>query len=71
MWIAECPIDARGRITLPSSFMRANNLDTHTKIFIQSIANNENTVKMVFIKEDKDGQVHDKEQHCRSISNSE
>ena len=64
MWIAECPIDTRGRITLPSSFMKANKLDKHTKIFIQSIANNENTVKMVFIKEDKNGQ-------CRSISDSE
>tara|TARA_R100000789_G_C2961259_1_gene138001 strand:+ start:369 stop:563 length:195 start_codon:yes stop_codon:yes gene_type:complete len=64
MWIAECPIDTRGRITLPSSFMKANKLNTHTKIFIQAIANNENTVKMVFIKEETNGQ-------CRDISKSE
>ena len=64
MWIAECLIDTRGRITLPASFMKANNLNKHTKIFIQSIGSNENTVKMVFIKEDKNGQ-------CRSISDSE
>ena len=64
MWIAECPIDTRGRITLPSSFMKANKLNTHTRIFIQAIANNENTVKMVFIKEDKNGQ-------CNGIPNSE
>lgn len=56
MWIAECRIDSRGRITLPKTFMKANRLDSHTKIFIQTIVNNENTVKLVFMnKEDTNG----------------
>jgi len=56
MWIAECKIDTRGRITLPKTFMKANKLDIHTKIFIQTIVNNENTVKLVFMKkEDTNG----------------
>ena len=59
MWIAECKIDNRGRITLPSTFMKANELDNHTKVFIQ-------TVKLVFMtnKEEINGQ-------SRNISNSQ
>jgi|TARA_R100001530_G_scaffold9539_3_gene9627 hypothetical protein len=66
MWIAECKIDNRGRITLPSTFMRANELDNHTKVFIQTIMNNSNTVKLVFMtnKEEINGQ-------SRDISNSQ
>ena len=66
MWIAECKIDKRGRITLPSSFMKANELNDHTKVFIQTIINNNNTVKLVFMtnKEETNGQ-------SRDISNSE
>ena len=48
MWIAECNIDERGRITLPKSFLKANNLTKYTKVYIQSAYNTTNAVKMVF-----------------------
>ena len=49
MWIAKCKIDDRGRITLPKSFMEANQLDKYTEIFIQTMYNTENCVKLVFV----------------------
>lgn len=54
MWIAECNIDERGRITLPKSFLKANNLTKYTKVYIQSAYNTTNAVKMVF-ENDKEG----------------
>jgi len=51
MWIAECSIDERGRITLPKSFLKANDLTKYTKVYLQTAYNTDNTVKMVFENE--------------------
>jgi len=48
MWIAECSIDERGRLTLPKSFLKANGLTKHTKVFVQTMYNTSDTVKLVF-----------------------
>ena len=48
MWIAKCKIDNRGRLTLPKSFMEANKLDKYTDVYIQTMYNTENCVKLVF-----------------------
>ena len=48
MWIAKCKIDSRGRLTLPKSFMEANNLNKYTDIYIQTMYNSDNCVKLVF-----------------------
>lgn len=48
MWIAECNIDKRGRLTLPKSFMKANGLTEHTRVFVQTIFNTPDTIKLVF-----------------------
>ena len=62
MWIAECNIDERGRITLPKSFLKANNLTKYTKVYIQSAYNTTNAVKMVFENEEsKDATKENKE----------
>ena len=49
MYIAKCKIDDRGRITLPKSFMEANQLDEYTEIYIQTMYNTDNCVKLVFV----------------------
>ena len=48
MWIAECNLDERGRLTLPKSFLKANELNKFTKVYIQTMYNSEDTVKLVF-----------------------
>jgi len=48
MWIAKCKIDNRGRLTLPKSFMEANKLNMYTDVYIQTMYNTENCVKLVF-----------------------
>lgn len=53
MWIGKCKIDDRGRITLPKSFMSANQLDHYTDVYIQTMYNNENCVKLVFVDTEK------------------
>jgi len=60
MWIAECNLDERGRLTLPKSFLKANELNKFTKVYIQTMYNSEDTVKLVFCnhtnKEETNGQ---------------
>ena len=48
MYLARCTIDKRGRLTLPKSFIKANNLDSYTRVYIQTMYNTENCVKLVF-----------------------
>jgi len=55
MYLAKCKIDDRGRLTLPNSFIKANNLDSYTRVYIQTMYNTENCVKLVFRGKD-DGQ---------------
>ena len=62
MWVAECNLDNRGRLTLPNSFLKANKLNKFTKVYIQTMYNTDNTVKLVFCndkKEDINGQHRD------------
>ena len=51
MNIARCKLDKRGRITLPLSFLRANNIYPETyDIVIQVIAGNSDSIRIVFIE---------------------
>ena len=61
MWISKCKLDDRGRLTLPKFFLNANDLNKYTSVYIQTMYNTENTVKLVFVndKESKDGQTKD------------
>ena len=67
MWVAECNLDNRGRLTLPNSFLKANKLNKFTKVYIQTMYNTDNTVKLVFCN-DKEEDING--QH-RDISESE
>tara|TARA_R110000744_G_scaffold126848_3_gene233312 strand:- start:178 stop:348 length:171 start_codon:yes stop_codon:yes gene_type:complete len=51
MNIAKCKLDKRGRITLPLTFLKANDInpEDHT-VVIQVVANNTNTIRILFIK---------------------
>ena len=50
MNIAKCKLDKRGRITLPSSFLKANYISPETyDIVIQVIAGNSDSIRIVFI----------------------
>ena len=51
MYIAKCKLDDRGRLTLPKSFMEANDIDNCTAVYISTMYNTENSVKMVFGQE--------------------
>ena len=53
MWVAECLIDSRGRLTLPKSFMKANKLDEFTKVMISTIQNTKKSVKLTFITKEE------------------
>lgn len=55
MYLAKCKIDDRGRLTLPKSFIKANNLDSYTRVYVQTMYNTENCVKLVF-RGKEDGQ---------------
>ena len=58
MNIARCKLDKRGRITLPSSFLKANNIYPEDyNVVVQVVVNNtsddllfENAIKILFIK---------------------
>ena len=60
MYLARCKIDDRGRLTLPKSFIKANNLDSYTRVYIQTMYNTENCVKLVF--RGKPGEEDEKKQ---------
>ena len=49
MNIARCRLDKRGRINLPTTFLKGNHIkpETHEAV-IQVVPNNLNTVKLVF-----------------------
>jgi bifunctional DNA-binding transcriptional regulator/antitoxin component of YhaV-PrlF toxin-antitoxin module len=48
MWTGRCKIDQNGRITLPKSFRDANNITEDTDVYIQTVYNTDNIVKLVF-----------------------
>ena len=51
MNIAKCKLDRRGRITIPLSFFKANNMNPEKyDAVVQVVMNNLNTVKIVFSK---------------------
>ena len=51
MNIAKCKLDKRGRITIPLSFFRANNMyPEEYDAVVQVVINNLNTVKIVFVE---------------------
>ena len=51
MYVAKCKLDDRGRLTLPKSFMEANDIDKCTDVYISTMYNTENSVKMVFVND--------------------
>ena len=51
MNIAKCNLDKRGRITIPLSFFKANDmLPEEYDAIVQVVVNNLNTVKIVFVE---------------------
>jgi hypothetical protein len=51
MNIAKCKLDKRGRITIPLSFFKANDMIPEDyDAVVQVVMNNLNTVKLVFSK---------------------
>tara|TARA_R100000963_G_C4601031_1_gene74718 strand:+ start:530 stop:727 length:198 start_codon:yes stop_codon:yes gene_type:complete len=49
MNIARCRLDKRGRISLPTTFLKGNHIEPEThEAVIQVVPNNLNTVKLVF-----------------------
>ena len=51
MNIAKCKLDKRGRITIPLSFFKANDMcPEEYDAIVQVVVNNPNTVKIVFIE---------------------
>ena len=54
MYIAKCKIDERGRLTLPKAFISANDLDKYTEVYIQTMYNTDNSVKLIFSKKESE-----------------
>tara|TARA_R100000458_G_C8261931_1_gene237353 strand:+ start:444 stop:641 length:198 start_codon:yes stop_codon:yes gene_type:complete len=50
MFIARCKIDERGRLTLPKSFLDANDLCEYTMVYLQAVNGSKNTARLVFDK---------------------
>ena len=51
MNIAKCKLDKRGRITIPLSFFKANDMcPEEYDAIVQIVMNNLNTVKIVFVE---------------------
>jgi bifunctional DNA-binding transcriptional regulator/antitoxin component of YhaV-PrlF toxin-antitoxin module len=55
--IATLWIDDKGRITLPKSFLIANNVKVKSEVLLLPVYNNPKAVKLVFTERNKDG-VH-------------
>ena len=56
MNIAKCKLDKRGRITIPLSFFKANDMcPEEYDAIVQVVMNNLNTVKIVFVEK---GEYH-------------
>ena len=56
MYVAKCKLDDRGRLTLPKSFMEANDIDNCTAVYISTMYNTENSVKMVFVNGEEENE---------------
>jgi bifunctional DNA-binding transcriptional regulator/antitoxin component of YhaV-PrlF toxin-antitoxin module len=51
MNIAKCKLDKRGRITLPLSFLKANDINPgDCEAIIQIVTNIPNAIKILFVK---------------------
>jgi len=50
MYIARIRIDERGRLTLPKSFLDANDLCEYTMVYLQAVNGSKNTARLVFDK---------------------
>ncbi len=53
MNISKIIIDKKGRITIPRSFMVANNIKPGTQVILQTVYNNDNCCKLEFINEEQ------------------
>ena len=51
MNISKVKIDDKGRITLPSHFLKANNIEIGTYVVIQPVYNNKSACKLEFNNE--------------------
>lgn len=56
MLIAECNIDNRGRLTLPKSFLKANKLGASTTVYMQTMYNSSDAIKLIFSNEEEKGE---------------
>ena len=48
MYIGKAKIDARGRLTVPKTFIEANNVKTDTDVYFLPMATSDNSVKIIF-----------------------
>ena len=48
MYIGKAKIDHRGRLTVPRSFIEANQIKTNTNVYFQPMATSDNSVKLIF-----------------------
>lgn len=48
MLIGKCKLDKQGRITLPKTFLDANNIATDTDVYLANVVGKLDAVKIVF-----------------------
>ena len=51
--ITKVKIDSKGRIVLPSSFLKANNIEVGTEIEVLNVYNNDDCIKLRFLKDEE------------------
>ena len=54
--ITKLKLDDRGRVTLPGSFLKANNLDKNCNIEVRPKYNSTNEIILKFIKGEENGE---------------
>ena len=54
--ISKLKLDERGRITLPGSFLKANDLDRNCNIEVRPKYNSTNEIVLKFVKGDNNGE---------------
>ena len=68
MKIARSRIDKRGRITLPRSFLKANNLDKSTHVYFLPMQGSSSSIKLVF---EWDGEPTTADEYNKEVDGNE
>ena len=48
MFIGKAKMDARGRLTVPKSFIEANKVKTDTDVYFVAMTTSDNSVRLIF-----------------------